>query len=855
MAIFHCPECGVIKRVPDKHIDKSVKCPSCAMPKKIRPENAEDAARLRAAKAAEEALGQTPQTTGQDLDHGPPEAQVVGQAPDHGQGAEEIHQKAPPHRPADDKRFALRQSEAVEAGPRLFAGNLVQNLLSGLVVGLVTFMVNVALAGLIFSQDIHSGFFPHLLAMAMFAAAVAGAVTALSSRAPFTAAAPESAGAVVLFLMVASMRRELDGFYSPASVYPTILAGMAVSAVVMGLVMCLAARMKTGRWLRFLPYQAVGGLMAGVGMLLILGAWRLSTATGPCLSDLTAHAATLAGWPALADCAPWLPSAAFALVLFLLVRREGNVAVLMALLAGASAATHFGLAHYGVDALAAAQSGWLLPAFETPALAETFTRLNWLRVEWGVIASHAGYMLALAGLVMATMMLKLTNMEIALSKTLDMDRECYALGFANVLGGMAGLPSGLSLSRSLGSWRMGAGGPLAALTASALLAASIPFLDRVVPLIPSFAPAGLLGFMGLSLLKRWLIDTRAEFTRTDDYSLLITVFAVSTALGLVAGMGVGLALGLVVIVSRYGSTDVVKHTLSGAHFHSNVDRAPAQLKLLKEEGSRIHIMRLQGFIFLGTTQSVTAKIQERIKDQGQGPLEFLILDFTRVSGLDSSVAISFTKLKQLARGMGFTLIFTNVLFEVEEQLEEGGYRLEDPEGGSRAFFNLDYATEWCENQLLDRAGLLTVERQPLALHLKSVFPKPKYIPGFMTLLTHKEYDEGETIIRQGAEPDGMFFLEHGMVNVQVELDGGKTVRLKKMGPGTVFGEMGLYTAGRRTASVIAAEECSVYMLTTEKFEMIQRQDPLLASAVHRFVVNLMAERVKDSNDKVFDLLR
>jgi SulP family sulfate permease len=95
----------------------------------------------------------------------------------------------------------------------------------------------------------------------------------------------------------------------------------------------------------------------------------------------------------------------------------------------------------------------------------------------------------------------------------------------------------------------------------------------------------------------------------------------------------------------------------------------------------------------------------------------------------------------------------------------------------------------------------------------------------------------------------MYFLQSDKVHVELTLPGGKLLRLKKMGPGTVFGEMGIYTSAPRSASVIATERCVVFRLSVERFKLIQDKAPSLAAAVNRFIVTLLADRVAEENAK------
>lgn len=69
---------------------------------------------------------------------------------------------------------------------------------------------------------------------------------------------------------------------------------------------------------------------------------------------------------------------------------------------------------------------------------------------------------------------------------------------------------------------------------------------------------------------------------------------------------------------------------------------------LRERGEQSHVLKLQGYIFFGTGNRLLTGIRARLMDAAVRPLRFLVLDFKRVSGLDSSVLITFTKLTQYA---------------------------------------------------------------------------------------------------------------------------------------------------------------------------------------------------------------
>jgi len=67
-----------------------------------------------------------------------------------------------------------------------------------------------------------------------------------------------------------------------------------------------------------------------------------------------------------------------------------------------------------------------------------------------------------------------------------------------------------------------------------------------------------------------------------------------------------------------------------------------------------------------------------------------------------------------------------------------------------------------------------------------------------------------------------------------------------MGPGTVVGEVGLFLGGVRAASVVTDQPCTVYKLSAGALEKLNRENPELALAFHRYLICLLGERLTSS---------
>ena len=91
-------------------------------------------------------------------------------------------------------------------------------------------------------------------------------------------------------------------------------------------------------------------------------------------------------------------------------------------------------------------------------------------------------------------------------------------------------------------------------------------------------------------------------------------------------------------------------------------------KTLIEKGAQIHILRLRGYIFFGSIQRVLQNVRERMSMKDAQPLKYLVLDFKRVTRLDSSAVFGITRLKQLTEASNIAMTWTDLSDEVRRQI-------------------------------------------------------------------------------------------------------------------------------------------------------------------------------------------
>jgi SulP family sulfate permease len=229
-----------------------------------------------------------------------------------------------------------------------------------------------------------------------------------------------------------------------------------------------------------------------------------------------------------------------------------------------------------------------------------------------------------------------------------------------------------------------------------------------------------------------------------------------------------------------------------------------------------------------------------------------VLDFRHVTGLDSSAVLSFAKMKQLAQAREFVLVLTHLSPAMQAKLERE--MLTRPEAALwRTFPDINQGVAWCEEQILQDVVALDRRSNTIFRQLESALPGPDGAEKLRSYCEQKQVQAGDILIRQGQSPSGLFFIESGGAQAELELGDGKHLQLRRMS-GTIVGEMSLYTGHPATASVIVDQPGLTYFLSNEKLKEMEAKDPDLASALHKFIARLLSERLTYSNHVVETLL-
>jgi SulP family sulfate permease len=659
---------------------------------------------------------------------------------------------------------------------------------------------------------------------------------AIGGSIPGTVGVGQSEPAVVLGVVATAMAAELEVAGAPERLLPTVVMTVAVSALAVGAIFFLLGRLRMGNLIRFVPYPLIVGFIGGMGWLLIGGAARVVTGLSLLPTNL----------PALAEPAMllrWVPALTAGAGLWALQRSRPRALNVPLTAVGIVVCFWAVVLATGTSPQDLAAEGWMLAPVPPLGL---WLSTHWMamarEVDWNVLLNHWPEILTLITVSLMGVLMQASVIEIAARSDGDLNRELRALGVGNAVGSLAGgMPGYHSLSASLLSIRIGRPTRATGLIVAVITLLILCFGGGAIAWLPKLLIGGLLFYVGLDVLIAALLNVHLRRS-WPEYAVAMLVFVTVAFVGLLEGLGVGVAAGVVLFVVNYSQIDVVRHESSAAEHHSNVVRSARARLLLDELGDRVMILELQGYIFFGTSNLLLNRIRARLTGCQRPRPRFILLDFRRVTGIDSSVSLSLDKLAQYGQTYAMRLIVSGLSSHLRpafERLAQG----HPAASRIRIFPDIDHALEYAENQLLATAAAESVEGETLERQLAEAGGEEQEIALLMRWVDRRSYGEGEPLISQGEASDDIFYVERGAVTVQLVLPGGRTVRIRTMGAGAVIGEIAFYMRLPRSATVVAAEETLAARISAEALARMRAEAPGAAALLHSFLARQLAEKL------------
>ena len=128
-------------------------------------------------------------------------------------------------------------------------------------------------------------------------------------------------------------------------------------------------------------------------------------------------------------------------------------------------------------------------------------------------------------------------------------------------------------------------------------------------------------------------------------------------------------------------------------------------------------------------------------------------------------------------------------------------------------------------------------------------PELSNMDEFLSAAHKRKYPRGTTIIFAGEESSSIYYITRGSVTVLIEDENGREIIVAYLNEGDFFGEMAMFSEGKRTAWVKAKTECEVAELGYRKFAELSKRD----TGMLYQVATQLADRLDKTTKKVGDL--
>lgn len=144
---------------------------------------------------------------------------------------------------------------------------------------------------------------------------------------------------------------------------------------------------------------------------------------------------------------------------------------------------------------------------------------------------------------------------------------------------------------------------------------------------------------------------------------------------------------------------------------------------------------------------------------------------------------------------------------------------------------------------------------PLATvrELSAILPffSSQEVEDLLPYVTQRTVAAGEGLLRDGDPADFLGFLLAGRLAVKKETSfQGKYILVAVIEPGGLVGELAAVEKGRRSATVVAMEECRLLLLSHDAMNRMLVEKSALGIAVLKRVIHVQGHRLRQASERL-----
>ncbi|CAI5720272.1 unnamed protein product [Peronospora destructor] len=521
---------------------------------------------------------------------------------------------------------------------------------------------------------------------------------AWQSRAPWTLGSIDVFVAPIMAEMAEKISTHLHGDLD--KVVPTTVVMVAMTSMVLGLVFFVMGLFRVTSIANYMPYPVIAGFLSGIGAQLMENGVHMASSKA-----LTAAFFTLEVQVLL------LPAVAFASLARLGQYFKFPVAFSFpCLLALSLVGFRLISSMYGASIEELGHGGWVF-SWDPVVVAQTPMWFPWAEIDFNQVHWHTltyectGFMVSLIILGALKYSVATTSLSTLFGRDISPDNEMRVIGLANVASGLLGCCGGCHYLSAMGIMKQfEAHEKVPALVCAFLVVCLWMTGIRLLQFVPKFIFGGLLLSVGLHFLEAYLV-TPFHFLKPIEKATVVLITSSFLAIGMLESVAMGIMISMIELIWRIHAVGCVHHETTGALSRSAVDRTPEQTAYLDKEGSAIFVLRLQGYLFFGTSVNILERMETRVHSLDFPKLKFVIIDFGLVPSFDATALLNFRKSSTLADMYMFDIYFCGLKPDIELALRQNHY-------SQRVHLlrsDVDIALEICENELVPDKLFITPE--------------------------------------------------------------------------------------------------------------------------------------------------
>ncbi|KAE9207741.1 hypothetical protein PF004_g16947, partial [Phytophthora fragariae] len=634
---------------------------------------------------------------------------------------------------SSDPQEAGEPTTGVVSGHRL--AKFTSALMYGVINSILTIPCMYGYAAIIFGHPDFASFMPALSKLVMFSSVVHQVMFTLLSSLPFAIGQVQDAGLIFLSVIATSICNSLGEDVSLEAKVTTTVVTIGLATASLGVVLVLLGKFKLAGLVSYLPMPVVGGYLAFIGLFCMYAG--LSLCTGLVINDFTSM---MQIWDPhyLLLCVPGILGG---IVLLLVSQRCESSFALPATILLMPLLFFVVLALCGISLDEAREFGWVSPASDPAGFVQMFELFDFSQMYWNQVPRQFTTWLGMTFVVAFSSCLDVAAIEMDMGSQLNINHELKSVGWSNVVSGLLGGYTGSYIfSQTIFTYRSKTNSRVVGVCVIISEFAIVLVPLSVMSLVPRFFFAATLIFIAIDLMVEWLVHVYHKIL-PREYVVLWLSFIAINMVSLELGMVLGIGFAIINFLFGYAQVRVVNRRSRS----SAAVRKLAARTLLGQKRDTIVYLELYGYLFFGSSVQILEDVQKAVHirkpraaltqksnrkvdidpqyvdDSGipltpvakrdvpiqcldgspahhpDGlPTEYVVMDFSRVSGMDATAARSaFMILQQQCKRHEITVIFADVLPEIRSLLLKNEIAEEE-----NFFLNAESALEFCENQLL-----------------------------------------------------------------------------------------------------------------------------------------------------------